>query len=412
MPEHELTEAIPTWLTAKYFEDFLKKYEKDENLKVISTKFTDVTGKGEHYASVMWRAALEVKSSKSPVPQKRSYVVKSVYEDPEKNSMFAMYGIYKREIEMYEKISVEIAKVLKSIGDNTQLFPEALHHDYEREVLVFEDLSLRGFRNVDRRLRLDLHQAKMVMEKLAKMHAATAKMEEKNPGMFAHYNQSIFNRSATAFVEFFLMHLEIFIEELATWEDYKQYAPKLRNLLKDFNERASQVFDPSKDFMNVLIHGDLWTNNIMFTFDDKNRATDLLFVDLQFSSWTSPVVDILYFAHNSLKEDLRQENIPELIQYYHTHLCTLLKKLDYKKKVPTLREMHVMLLEKGFMAFLAGVVMQPIMLVEDSTNADMDTLISESDAAKQFKRNLYRNPKTKTAVKYLLPFLDQRGLLD
>uniref|UniRef100_A0A7G3AMH2 Putative secreted protein n=2 Tax=Lutzomyia longipalpis TaxID=7200 RepID=A0A7G3AMH2_LUTLO len=74
--------------------------------------------------------------------------------------------------------------------------------------------------------------------------------------------------------------------------------------------------------------------------------------------------------------------------------------------------MHVMVLEKEFMAFLAGVMMQPIMLVEDSTNADMDTMISDSEASMQFKRNLYRNPKTKTALKFLLPYLDQRGMLD
>uniref|UniRef100_A0A1B0C986 CHK kinase-like domain-containing protein n=2 Tax=Lutzomyia longipalpis TaxID=7200 RepID=A0A1B0C986_LUTLO len=250
----------------------------------------------------------------------------------------------------------------------------------------------------------------MVMEKLAKMHASTVVLEEKNPGMFDHFNQGIFNRTATAFLEFFLMHLDIFIEEVSTWDDYKQYAAKLKKVRNDLNERASQVYDPSKEFMNVLIHGDLWTNNIMFTFDEKNRPTDLLFVDLQFSTWTSPVVDILYFAHNSLKEELRQGNIPELIQYYHTHLTTLLKKMNSKKKIPTLREMHVMVLEKEFMAFLAGVMMQPIMLVEDSTNADMDTMISDSEASMQFKRNLYRNPKTKTALKFLLPYLDQRGI--
>ncbi|XP_059620966.1 uncharacterized protein LOC132264697 [Phlebotomus argentipes] len=412
MPENTASEAIPAWLNEKYFEDVLRRYEKDANLKVKSLKTADVTGKGEHYASVMWRAAVEVITTKSPSSEKRSYVVKSVYEDPAKSQMFASYGIYQREIEMYEKVSVEIEKVLKSVGDNTQLFPKAIHHDYKNEVLIFEDLALRGFRNVDRRLRLDFAQAKMVMEKLAKMHAASVILDERKPGTFSHFNQGIFNRKTTAFHDFFVQHLNIFIDEMSTWEELKKYQPKMIMIRDDLNERASQVYDPSKDYMNVLIHGDLWTNNIMFTFDEKNNAKDLLFVDLQFSSWTSPVVDILYFAHNSLKEDIRQTKITELIQYYHTQFATLLRKLNTKKKIPTLREMHMMVLEKEFMAFLAGVMMQPIMLVEDTTNADMDTMISDSDASVQFKKNLYRNPKTQIALKYLLPYLDQRGVLD
>lgn len=349
MPENSVQESIPTWLNAKFFEDILKKHENDVNLKVISVKTSDVTGKGEHYASVMWRAAVEVKSSKSPNILKCSYVVKSVYEDPAKSGMFAMYGIYKREIEMYEKVSVEIGNILKSIGDTTQLFPKAIHHDYEKEVLVFEDLALRGFRNIDRRERLDLVQAKMVMEKLAKMHAATVILEERKPGFFSHFNMGIFNRKVTAFLDFFLTHLDICIEEVSKWDNYKQYQPKLLQIRNELNERASEVYDPSKNFMNVLIHGDLWTNNIMFTFDDKKQANDLLFVDLQFSTWTSPAVDILYFAHNSLKEDIRQTKLAEIIQHYHTHLSTLLKKLNTKKKIPTLREMQIMILEKEFM---------------------------------------------------------------
>lgn len=44
----------------------------------------------------------------------------------------------------------------------------------ENSYLVFEDLTLAGYGNVDRRIGLDVEHFEKVLEKLAKWHAATA----------------------------------------------------------------------------------------------------------------------------------------------------------------------------------------------------------------------------------------------
>lgn len=43
-----------------------------------------------------------------------------------------------------------------------------------REILIMRDLSVDGFRTVDRMMGLDMKHVELVVEKLAKYHAASA----------------------------------------------------------------------------------------------------------------------------------------------------------------------------------------------------------------------------------------------
>lgn len=44
--------------------------------------------------------------------------------------------------------------------------------------LIFEDLSIKGFKNADRKCGFDMAHFKLVMAKIAKWHAATAVLGE------------------------------------------------------------------------------------------------------------------------------------------------------------------------------------------------------------------------------------------
>lgn len=61
---------------------------------------------------------------------------------------------------------------------------------------------------------------------------------------------------------------------------------------------------------NVLIHGDLWVNNIMFgDFEDAVRL-----VDFQLAHFTSPVIDLLYFIITSTTIDVRFNHVERLLE--------------------------------------------------------------------------------------------------
>ena len=53
-----------------------------------------------------------------------------------------------------------------------------------------------------------------------------------------------------------------------------------------------------------------------------------------------------------------------------------------------------------------------MVLTESSTESSMDNLVSQSRAGKEFKRKIYSNPRYICAMRDILPFFDQKGLME
>lgn len=173
------------------------------------------------------------------------------------------------------------------------------------------------------------------------------------------------NREAGSLDNMYLTQLDALIEQISTWNNYEYYTDKLRNFRSILIQRGQKVFDADPNQFNAIIHGDLWTNNIMLTYSDSGKPCrqqnqqlqqqqgnlqldNVTFIDFQFSCWTSPTIDLHYLFNTSLCEDLRLYHQEELIQYYHKKLTTVLKRLNYQKHVPSLHEFQVQFLQKSF----------------------------------------------------------------
>lgn len=151
----------------------------------------------------------------------------------------------------------------------------------------------------------------------------------------------------------FLTQLDAVVELFETWPDFAYYAEKLRRFRKNLIEKGCQAFDADPNQINTLVHGDLWTNNIMVKYGEALTGADAplenaIFLDFQFACWTSPVIDLHYFLNTSLCETLRTHHINELVDFYHDKFSTMLKRLNYGKHVPTLSEFRKLFREKSF----------------------------------------------------------------
>ena len=78
--------------------------------------------------------------------------------------------------------------------------------------------------------------------------------------------------------------------------------------------------------LSCITHGDSWTMNIMFRYDDGNRPTDALLIDWQIARLGHPSVDLCYFLFSSTSSAFRHEHLDGLlIEYFSILKCSLFK---------------------------------------------------------------------------------------
>lgn len=160
-------------------------------------------------------------------------------------------------------------------------------------MIVLEDLAEKKFVMADRLKSLDLDHILMALRKLARMHATSAMILEKDPTAFAHLDTGFFTRKTDVFHVMFETICEALVEEVETWDGYEYYAKKLKKVRHSLIPNAQRSFDCDDGDFHVFTHGDLWTNNLMYTYDEAGAPKDCVLLDFQFACTGSPALDLM-----------------------------------------------------------------------------------------------------------------------
>lgn len=90
----------------------------------------------------------------------------------------------------------------------------------------------------------------------------------------------------------------------------------------------------------------------------------------------------------------------------------MLKKLGYKKHIPTLLELQLDLLKRGFLGVMDTMMILPVVMLKDCEDADINNMLDDGDAGMNFKRKLYNNPEFIDMLDMLYEYYDKKGLLE
>lgn len=336
----------PTWMNSDFFVEILSHHEKDPDVKLIDVKISPATAKGDHYASIMFRANVEYSARNGNFT--KSLIIKTMpVEEGFKKDFIGDAKLFPTEITMYTKIMPKFEEILREAGDETKLCANLIYFSLKpRQVMVFEDLVPQQY-EVIRNRPISLAEINAAMGKLAKWHAVSFKLLKENPELFDYLQYDV--TTVPNFVEqdFFKTSLPDFIESLGTVESLQKYQNYFEPIKNDIVKRWIEIMreyrdNRQKDAYYVLCHGDFHSRNMMF------KGNECILLDFQISYVGSMTNDVFYAMYMFLGPEERRNHYDEIIFQYFEIFKNTLVTIGFEGEMPSLVEFRRQLFERRY----------------------------------------------------------------
>ncbi|KAL9698130.1 hypothetical protein quinque_001571 [Culex quinquefasciatus] len=395
-------EIVRSWINVEYFTKVLKAHFGEE-VKVLGYALEHGAPKGQNFMSSIIRAKVTYCSSGQNERNERStisVILKTGLESPDLAE--SVQYVFEVEKDVYGTIMGKIRQLLESSGDCGTLFgPKLIYED--DDALVLEDLSEQGFKQPDRRSRLDLDHCKLLMLKLAKFHAATAVLSRKNRNLFELHMTSGFYDEQNPIRKYYQNCVKECTSLAATIPDLASYEEFFIDLECSVIERECSTYYRDEDAFNVLNHGDLWLNNVLWKYDTEGKVIDLSLIDYQECFFGSPGIDLNHFLYTSANNDVQRNGFDDLVQIYVTELRSSLRAFKYDATLPTLETIQHEMHKKRDHALVMTTCIVPALIIERTELATPENMLDDSEEALQARREVFTNPKFVEILKFLLP---------
>lgn len=271
-------------------------------------------------------------------------MLKTAHDNEMFRQMMKSHNVFEAEAVMYREVVPEFEQMYRDAGLEVKFGAKSYELNTDQPYILLEDLKPKGFINVNRLEGLDMEHTHSVLKKLAQWHAVSAtRVATKGP-----YGKSItegFFKEETREVmrAMFGGLAKIQLECMKSYDGHELY---YEQMCEKKDVRLDELYDAAKvdpNEFNVLNHGDCWSNNVMFKHDAFGKVKETYLVDYQIPRYGTPAQDLYYFLLSSTKYELKIKHFDYFIKYYYNELSEHLKLLNYPKKMPTLKDIHIML---------------------------------------------------------------------
>lgn len=224
-------------------------------------------------------------------------------------------------------------------GANVELngfsgFPECYgSHDAEpNECLFLEDLTTKQFSMIDRRNEtISAEHVNLVMKSIGKLHAISFALRDQQPEKFREIVSPLKDLFMNEESELFKVHFEkmksCVLGCLSSDKD-SFLISRLNKLYENssFEIAAKCVNGALAEPYSVVCHGDCWTNNTMFKYDETNKPTQVCLIDWQILRYCSPVTDLVYYIFLCTTKEMRDLHYDTFLKNYHESLSSHLRR--------------------------------------------------------------------------------------
>ncbi|XP_034952429.1 uncharacterized protein [Chelonus insularis] len=234
-------------------------------------------------------------------------------------------GSFKKEIDLYTKVFPQLLT-----GEMDFNIPRCIL-GLDDNLIVLEDMSTQGYKMTDKFTPFDFDHCKIMMSTLAKFHAKSLIFEEvhkKNLNNEFSYclHETLWPTQDGLAKKTFHAAVKGVISMIDLIPGLKGL--KKSQLKKKFIELSThhaENLKPSKHHRNVICHGDLWANNILFQYDNQEKPISCCLIDFQLARYNPPAHDVMCFLNFTTTRELRKNCSLELYKIYYDQLIQSLK---------------------------------------------------------------------------------------
>uniref|UniRef100_A0A182VXY4 CHK domain-containing protein n=1 Tax=Anopheles minimus TaxID=112268 RepID=A0A182VXY4_9DIPT len=395
-----------SWQTGEYFKDVIACdlcLQSEDSFTITNFNIAKANEKTAGYMSLIHRVCIEVVFDKGHnKPTTLSYIVKEKSDSAFGGNLVEVLSVFPKECEMYEKLLPAFEDIFNPERFGPKVF-KTTSEPYT--VIVMEDLTLSGFYMREKSYGLPITDVKRILQKLAEFHAVSVVYRERNGSFSDLFSEGVITERT---VEVLRGHYDAlytaFLQSLRERNFPAEYLRPLMALDGRLLEACSTVqrLDPSE--FNVLNHGDLWPNNVLF------GENDLRLLDFQNAFYGSFASDLLYFFVTSATQ-LMCDSLEELVQFYYENLVKAFEQLHYRQLIPSYADLLQQLKQHGILILPPLSEAVAITMGGLTEPSDMALITSEQPEGVTLRQHIFNNPSFVTLVDRLIPKLFELGLL-
>ncbi|XP_013191383.2 uncharacterized protein LOC106135579 [Amyelois transitella] len=302
--------------------------------------------------------------------------------------------LFNNECVVYNDILPKFIDIQRAAGLSPQDFfkyPECYGTLKEplNEILLLEDLTVSNYKMLDRFTPLTNESIRLVLKNLAILHSLSYVFKKNDPDTFDSYTNKFEDYYSVLSTKPDTLQYFASVEaDAISILESEEYKKAIRGTLSELSKHSAKILKYERNSRySVIIHGDAWTNNMMFRFEGSNPVGAIL-IDYQLCKVGSPVNDLQYMIFNCSDYNTRHQYFYEWIDYYHSELDKSLSNFGMKANYVYPRDQLDADLRRYSKFYLGTIIMSHSMLIRKTEDAAKikDVIVNDSSDTEEIEQ--------------------------